>query len=149
LRVYLDTSALNRVFDDQSQARIYLESTSMELVFLMVENEAIEIVSSEALDFETRRNPYEARRVFVESVLQKATAYQVLNQEILDRAQELETTKIAKGLDALHLSCAEVLVVDYFITCDDRLTRRYSGSVRIRNPVQFVMNVTGSLSTEE
>lgn len=149
MRVYLDTSALNRVFDDQSQARIYLESTSMELVFLMIEDGAIEIVSSEALEFETRRNPYEARRVFVESVLQRSRAYQILNQEILGRAQELETRKIAKGLDALHLACAEALAADYFVTCDDRLTRRYSGSVSIGNPVEFVMNMTGSLSPEE
>ena len=49
LKVYLDTSVLNRIFDDQTQARIYLESISMQLIFLLVENEAIEIVSSDAL----------------------------------------------------------------------------------------------------
>ncbi|GCA90062.1 hypothetical protein MiTa_03417 [Microcystis aeruginosa NIES-4264] len=49
LKVYLDTSVLNRIFDDQTQARIYLESISMQLIFLLVENEAIEIVSSDVL----------------------------------------------------------------------------------------------------
>ncbi|HBY80690.1 MAG TPA: DNA-binding protein, partial [Cyanobacteria bacterium UBA11148] len=70
LKVYLDTSALNRVFDDQSQARIYLESTSMQLIFLLIENEIIEIISSDALVFETERNPYSDRQTFVELVLQ-------------------------------------------------------------------------------
>ncbi|GBL13158.1 hypothetical protein MTo_00448 [Microcystis aeruginosa NIES-1211] len=49
LKVYLDTSVLNRIFDDQTQARIYLESISMQLIFLLVENETIEIVSSDVL----------------------------------------------------------------------------------------------------
>ena len=37
MKIYLDTSALNRIFDDQSQARIYLESVSMEVIFLLIE----------------------------------------------------------------------------------------------------------------
>ncbi len=69
MKLYLDTSALNRIFDDQSQARIYLESMSMTLIFLLIENKTVEIVSSEALVVETNNNPYNERKVFVESVL--------------------------------------------------------------------------------
>ncbi len=50
--VYLDTSALNRIFDDQSQPRIFLEATSMLLVFGMIEKRLISIVSSEVLVYE-------------------------------------------------------------------------------------------------
>jgi len=40
VRVYLDTSTLNRIFDNQSQARIYLEATSVLVIFsLRIYNE--------------------------------------------------------------------------------------------------------------
>jgi len=55
--VYLDTSALNRIFDDQAQPRIFLEASSMLLVFGLIEKRIISIVSSEVLVYENSRNP--------------------------------------------------------------------------------------------
>ena len=75
MKIYLDTSATNRIFDDQSQARIYLESVSMEPIFLLIVNQTVSIVSSESLKFETDNNPYSDRRLFIEMVLEKATEF--------------------------------------------------------------------------
>ena len=140
MKIYLDTSALNRIFDDQSQARIYLESVAMEVIFLLIENENMEIVSSDALVFETNNNPYSDRRAFIEKVLEKATLFQSLDDEILTRAEEMEVTMKIKGVDSLHLACAEVLKVDCFITCDDKLIKRYRGVLTIKNPTEFANN---------
>ena len=137
MKIYLDTSALNRIFDDQSQARIYLESASMELIFLLIVNQTVEIVSSEALKFETDNNPYSDRRLFIEMVLEKATDFQILNEEILARAEEIEAIMNIKGMDSLHLASAEKLGVDYFITCDDRMIKRYRGDMIVINPTAF------------
>jgi hypothetical protein len=52
MKVYIDTSALNRIFDDQSQPRIYLEASSMLIVFMLIDFETIEFVSSDVLLFE-------------------------------------------------------------------------------------------------
>ncbi len=49
MNIYLDTSALNRIFDDQSQPRIFLEASAMLLVFGLIEKRIISIVSSEVL----------------------------------------------------------------------------------------------------
>jgi predicted nucleic acid-binding protein len=46
-----------------------------------------------------------------------------------------------KGLDALHLACAERLKADYFVTCDDRVIRKYTGTVVVVNPVELTMTV--------
>ncbi len=75
MNVYLDTSALNRIFDDQSQPRIFLEASGI------------------------------------------------------------------KGLDALHLACAERLKADYFVTCDGRIIRKYTGTVIVVNPVELTMTM--------
>lgn len=141
MKLYLDTSVLNRIFDDQSQPRIYLESVSMTLIFLLIENQMVEIVSSEALAIETNNNPYNERRTFVESVLQEAKYFQSINENMLIRAEEIEATMGIKGLDSLHLVCAEELGVDFFITCDDKIIKRYRGTVNVKNPTEFVNNV--------
>ena len=49
MNIYLDTSALNRIFVDQSQPRIFLEASAMLLVFGLIEKRIISIVSSEVL----------------------------------------------------------------------------------------------------
>ena len=99
---HLDTSALNRIFDDQSQPRIFLEASAMILVFGLIEKRIISIVSSEVLIYENSRNPYAERQIFVTSVLRKARVIQTLNDRLARRAQEIEALGI-KGLDALHL----------------------------------------------
>lgn len=144
MKIYLDTSALNRIFDDQSQARIYLESTAMELVYLLIETGDITVVSSEALSFETNRNPYSDRRAFVTAILEKSSQYQPLTERVAETAKEIELTYRIKGLDALHLACAEALDVDYFITCDDRLIRKYAGTLKTATPTAFVSTILSS-----
>jgi len=69
-----------------------------------------------------------------------ARSFQALNTKMLKRAQELETDGI-KGIDALHLACAEELKVDYFITCDDKIIKKYCGKIEIRTPVEFITNI--------
>jgi len=140
VKVYLDTSALNRIFDDQSQPKIYLEATSMLLLFMLIDCQNVEIVSSDVLLFENATNPYEERSVFVSFVLQKADCTQSVDAEILSRSQEIEKCGL-KGMDALHIACAEKLKVDFFITCDDKILKRYKGSVNVQNPIDFIINI--------
>lgn len=145
MRIYLDTSALNRIFDNQSKPRIYLESTAMLIVFMFIESQNIEMVSSDVLLFENDKNPYDDRKTFVNSILKKSNETQLINDIILIRSQEIEELNI-KGLDALHLACSERLRADYFITCDDKIIKNYKGSIVVKNPVDFV---AGILQKEE
>jgi predicted nucleic acid-binding protein len=140
MNIYLDTSALNRIFDDQSQPRIFLEASAMLLVFGLIEKRIISIVSSDVLVYENSRNPYSERQIFVTSVLRKARVIQTLNDSLAKRAQEIEMLGI-KGVDALHLACAERLKPDYFVTCDDRMIRKYTGMIVVVNPVELTMHV--------
>jgi predicted nucleic acid-binding protein len=140
MNIYLDTSALNRIFDDQSQPRIFLEASAMLLVFGLIEKRIISIVSSDVLVYENSRNPYAERQIFVTSVLRNARVIQTLNDSLAKRAQEIEVMGI-KGLDALHLACAERLKVDYFVTCDDRMIKKYTGTIIVVNPVELTMHV--------
>ena len=112
----------------------------MLLLFGLIEKRIISIVSSDVLVYENSRNPYAERQMFVTSVLRKARLIQTLNNSLAKRAQEIEVLGI-KGLDALHLACAERLKVDYFVTCDDRMIQKYTGTIVVVNPVELTMHV--------
>jgi predicted nucleic acid-binding protein len=136
MKVYLDTSSLNRVFDDQSQPRIYLEASAMIMIFAMLEEDLLRLVSSEVLVYENEANPFAERRSFVTAILKKAEEIQKIDEQVLGRAQQTEKSSGIKGIDALHLACAERLKA-VFLTCDDKILGRYSGKLRVMNPVDF------------
>ena len=139
-RLYLDTSVYNRPFDDLSQPRIWLEALAFAVILQMLELGGVELVSSEVLEFENSRNPFPHRKAWVSFYLSLAKGYQELNEAIRRRARSLESEGL-KPLDALHLACAEEAKVEYFITCDDRIIRKYQGEVlKAVNPVNFVMS---------
>jgi predicted nucleic acid-binding protein len=139
MKIYLDTSVLNRIFDDQTQVRIYFEATASLLIFMLIEKGYLELASSEILIYENENNPYEERKIFINSLIREAKLFQELDEEILKRAQEIEKLSI-KGLDALHLACAERLNVDYFLTCDDKIIKKYKGVVSVKNPIEFLLD---------
>lgn len=122
MKIYLDNSAYNRIFDDQSQPRIYFEANAMLLIFFFVEKGSLTLVSSDAVNYENQVNPFEKSRMFVENVSSKARFFQHIEKKTLKRAKEIEQLTIT-GMDALHLACAEEQRVDVFITCDDNIIK--------------------------
>jgi predicted nucleic acid-binding protein len=140
-RVYLDTSVYNRPFDDQSQPRIWLETLACSLILQMIEEERIGLVTSSVVSYENSRNPFAERQTWVKQVMALAVEYQQVNKSIRERARILEGEGV-KALDALHLACAESAGVHVFITCDDRLRRRYGSLdgalLSIHEPTEFV-----------
>jgi len=140
-RIYLDTCVYNRPFDDQTQPRIWLETLAFSVILQMIENGAVELVSSSVVAYENSRHPHQLQQRWVEKVSQLATYTQLVHDEIRKRAAELEQAGI-KALDALHVACAEAAGVDCFVTCDDGLLRRYrnltQAQIDISDPSEFV-----------
>jgi predicted nucleic acid-binding protein len=140
-RVYLDTSVYNRPFDDQSQPRIWLETLACSLILQMIEEERVGLVTSSVVSYENSRNPFFERQNWVKQIMGMASEHRQVNEPIRERARQLESQGV-KALDALHLACAESAGVNFFVTCDDRLLRRYRSLegtlLRIYEPTEFV-----------
>lgn len=139
--LYLDNSVLNRPFDDQRQPRIWLETLSFSLVLTLIEAGEAKLIRSPIHDLENGRNPFPLRRQWVEKCLRLAESNVALNDAIKFRALALEQAGV-KALDALHLACAEAGSAERFLTCDDRLIRRYSGQMIVESPVTFTTALT-------
>ncbi|CCI03019.1 PIN domain-containing protein [Microcystis aeruginosa] len=142
-KVYLDTSAYNRPFDDQTQPKIFLESQAVVIILQMVETRMVDLVSSSVLEYENSRNPYPLKQEAMNRYLQMAEARQMVDEAIRQRAEELGHNGL-KAVDALHVACAEAIRSDYFITCDKRLINRCARlMLKVVNPVDFVLEVNG------
>jgi predicted nucleic acid-binding protein len=141
MRIYVDTSVFNRPFDDQTQPRIILETQALRTILQLVEGGQLELVSSSVLDYENSRNASPTRQTWVSQCLQLAKIHQPFRDNILQRAKILEQQGI-KQVDALHVASAEQAECDVFLACDDRLLRRYQGSLKAMNPVNFILELT-------
>lgn len=108
MKLYLDNSFLNRPFD----------------------NPNVEINNS--------LNPFPERKIFIEEALKLAKKYQNLNVKIQKEAANLVREQGLKPIDALHLATAAFAEVDFFITGDYNVIKRYRGALRVIRPVEFL-----------
>ena len=141
-RVYLDVCCLNRPFDDQTQARIRLESEATLIILAHCEQGRLEWVGSEALTWEIDKTPDPERKQRVQLLASGVHHKVSIGQSEIARAQHIQSWGIAT-VDALHLACAESGRVDVFLTTDDRLLRKakmYAGQlhVQVENPLKWL-----------
>jgi hypothetical protein len=138
MKLYLDNSVLNRPYDDQRQPRILLETLAFSVVLQIIETGEATMLRSPMHDLENQQSPFPARRQWVEKCLALASHTTAWNEEIRKRANDLQASGI-KPRDALHLAAAETGRADYFLTCDDRLIRKYPGPIPVLNPADFIL----------
>ena len=131
---------LNRPFDDQRQPRVWLETLSFSLALTLIESGEATLIRSPIHDLENDRNPFPLRQQWVEKCLRLATISVSFDTTVKTCARMHEQNGI-KPLDALHLASAESAATDRFLTCDDRLIRRYSGQMVVQNPITFITSL--------
>jgi predicted nucleic acid-binding protein len=140
-RVYFDTCCLNRPFDDQSQARIRLETEAVIHLLRGVEAAKIIWINSDAIVYEVLKCPDEDRRSAVLTLCTRASEHVTIDDTTMQRARELRTQGV-RDVDALHLACAEKGEVEVLLTTDNAF-RLAAGrldpasSTRVMNPVTY------------
>jgi len=145
MRVYLDACSLQRPLDDRTQPRINVEAEAVLTILSLVESGDLELLSSEALQFEIACIPNGDRQVRAREMLMLARQILKLTDEVETQAATFVKAGI-KPMDALHLACASQTKADYFCTCDDKLLKK---SQRLRtldtnvvSPLQLIAEVT-------
>ena len=144
-RIYFDACCLNRPFDDQSQARIRLETEATEHLLRAVEEGKLLWVASDALLYEIHKCPAEERRTAVLALCARATERVASEETAMRRAIDLRLHGL-RDLDALHLACAERGGVEVLVTTDDAFVSaarrlRPASSTRVVNPVVYALEV--------
>lgn len=144
MRIYLDTCSIQRPLDDRTQPRIALEAEAVLVILNLAEAGGLQLLSSEALEFEIRRIPTPMRRQHALRMLAVASERLVVSRVVEARARTLNVAGI-KAMDALHLALAIEHGADRFCTTDDRLLKKARTlevvHTRFVTPVEVVMEV--------
>ncbi len=94
----------------------------------LVENDDLELVSTDALEFEVDHTPDAERRGAAKDILKLASETIRLD----DRVETEATAFVEAGfkpLDALHLAFASHAQVEYLCTCDDKFRKKAPSKV--------------------
>ena len=140
--VYLDNCAYNRPYDDQSQAKIELETQAKLMIQRMIKTKQIELASSYMSLYECGENPDPSRAELITAFInQQSSIYVSLKNKtrIEDKAREIMTTGI-KFKDACHIACAIMAKADYLISTDIRMLKYETDEIKMINPVEFFTN---------
>ncbi len=150
MRVYFNTSALNRPLDSLSSERVRLEAEAVVALLAAAEDGALEWVGSEYLDFEVSQDPDRERVTRMRSLLGLVETRIATSDAVAGRARALERFGL-RGLDALHVASAEAGRADLLVTTDDRMIRRVARAgrevrVRVVAPVEAMALLAGRRS---
>lgn len=145
MRVYLDNCCFNRPYDDQSQLKVQMETQAKLEIQQQIRNGNFELATSYILEAENAVNPFERKRLDIQSFIDKHT--KVFVSENQDKAVREQAAKIMETgirlMDACHIACAMLSQCDVFLSTDKRVLKYQSETIRIMNPVMFVMERSG------
>ncbi len=145
MRIYLDACCLNRPFDDLRQDRVRLEAEAVKAILRRIEDGQWEGVQSPVVQYEIAKMADENRLIEVGLMASRMATSVSLTNFVRERAKKLEHLGV-RGLDALHLACAEKAKADVFLTTDDTLlkrAKRYQGEIKVTvdNPLRWFERV--------
>jgi predicted nucleic acid-binding protein len=123
--IYFDTNVLCRPFDDQTSRRIRRETEAFQRILEKIEVNEAAFITSEILVFEIQRITLPAKRAKVTVYLRLAQRYQVATEETFTVANELIRSFRLSPRDALHAASALIGEAQYFLSCDDGVTKRF------------------------
>jgi hypothetical protein len=129
-RIYLDNCCYNRPFDDTTQLVVRLEAEAVLFIQEEIKNGNLELVWSYILEQENRDNPFERRRESISLWKSRAKMDIGESEEVIQFAESYLRLGL-KPKDALHVACAVVAGVDYFITTDRGFSKRPSNRFKL------------------
>ena len=94
--LYLDMCTLQRPLDDRTQIRIALEAEAILNVLAVCEAGQALLLSSDALEYETARNPNPLRKAHAEEILAQSSQIIRLSEEVVQRARRHSSRPVSK-----------------------------------------------------
>lgn len=145
MKIYMDNCCYNRLFDDRSIIKNYLEREAVLLVLELIYEGRVEIIGSDVLVKEMLAIKDVTKRKRIHALYQNCVLESVFaDSEVIRRAKEISKFAGTTSFDSLHLAISEKNV-EVFLTTDIKLVRaskRIDLSVKIMNPIEFIMEVS-------
>jgi predicted nucleic acid-binding protein len=144
LLIYMDCCCLNRPYDNQIQDKIRIESNTIMAILFKCFYGKWKLIGSDILEYEIRKTPDINKRNNVLNLYSIKKEVVLLNNEIQNRALELQNNYRLKSLDSLHYASTEYRKANTLLTVDKNFilaARKIPASIMIENPVNWFMEV--------
>lgn len=145
MKVYLDSCCYNRLFDDRSYSQIYYERNSILLILEWAEQMTIQIIGSQMVAKEIADISDVFRFATLQIVYQELCSEEVqINNDILNRAEQIRHISNIKYKDSIHLACAEYINADVLLTTDRKFrnsSKRIKTFIKVMNPNEWLLEV--------
>ena len=152
MKIYLDNCCYNRLFDDRSNIKNYLEREAILIIMQKAYDGEEEIIGSDILDIEISKITNSVKRNDVEGVYRTLISKSIeIDERIETRANEIMKISNIKAFDSLHLASAEA-EADILLTTDMKFLRNCKKvlcKVVVKNPIEYVMEVFGYDDTDD
>jgi hypothetical protein len=137
--LYLDNCCFNRPYDDQTQAKIFLETQAKLYIQDGVLTGKYQLIWSYILQFENDENPYFAHKYEIKKWREKASVLVCASEWIVKTAKQYQSYGLGVK-DALHCACAVSVKADYFLTTDKQLIKKAQAikELKVINPLTFI-----------
>lgn len=146
MKIYLDNCCYNRLFDDRSHIKNYLEREAILIIMQKAFDNELQIVGSDVLKIEMSKVRNKDKRNDVEGLYHVLVIDSVsATYEVGQRAAQIREASNIRSFDSLHLACAEI-GADVLLTTDMKFlkySQRISTKIAVKNPIEFVMEVFG------
>lgn len=144
MKVYLDNCCYNRLFDDRSNIKNYLEREAVLIIMQKAFDKELIIVGSDILEIEMLKIKNNDKRNDIEGVYNVLITDTIkVTSEIKKRAIQIREMSNIKAFDSLHLASAE-MEADVLLTTDIKFlkgSQKIKPKIAVKNPVEFVMEV--------
>ena len=134
IRLYFDTNVLCRPFDDQTGVRVRRETEAFGRILDKISNNEAVYFISDILMFEIRRIISPAKRAKVFAYLDLSQGFHTATEQTLAVADEIVRQFKLKPRDAFHAASGVMGEPQYFLTCDDAVTKGFR-----RKPLSLVV----------
>jgi len=145
LKIYLDTCCYGRPYDDQTQAKVKMESAAITGVIMLCKVIGYGIIGSSAVVSEIGNIRDIAKRGNVENFYNDSIDDHIdLTDDMIARAQVLRSAGLGV-FDSYHLVCAETVGANFLLTTDVdfiKAASRLNTAVRVINPLNFSVGGT-------
>ena len=115
MKVYLDNCCYNRLFDDRSKIKNYLEREAILIIMQKAFEKELRVVGSDILEIEMPKIKNDEKRSDVKGVYSALVTDTItIIPEVEKRAIQIRNISNIKAFDSLHLASAE-MGAEYFI----------------------------------
>jgi len=143
MKVYLDVCCLSRLFDDQTQDKIRLETEAIIGVLKRCVDGGWVLIGSDIIGLEISKNPDIVKKQKVLQLHDGSALRIKYNPTIKSRSEQFGKCGV-KLFDSLHMASAEYAGADVFLTTDAQLLKasaRTDIRIRVENPLSFYLEV--------